>query len=102
MAKYTQISNGSSGSDVRTAQELLKQNGYNLTVDGIFGAKTEAAVRDYQKKNGLTVDGIVGTNTWGALTKPADTTTKTTDTTKTTNTEFTYEPYQQSDAVTKA
>jgi peptidoglycan hydrolase-like protein with peptidoglycan-binding domain len=68
MATYNQISYGSSGSTVTELQKLLNQNGYNIAVDGIFGANTQAAVKDYQQKNGLAADGIVGTNTWGALT----------------------------------
>lgn len=36
-------------------------------VDGIFGTKTLAAVRQFQKANGLTVDGVVGKNTWKKL-----------------------------------
>lgn len=65
---YSQVSYGSSGSDVKTLQELLNQNGYSLDVDGRFGPATLAAVKDYQKSNQLDVDGIVGKNTWGALT----------------------------------
>ena len=69
MANYNQVSYGSSDKEtVKTLQELLNQNGYNLSVDGIFGAKTQQAVKDYQTKKGLAVDGIVGKNTWGALT----------------------------------
>ena len=68
MATYKQVSYGSQGSEVTELQKLLNNNGYNLSTDGIFGAKTQAAVKDYQKKNSLAVDGIVGTNTWGALT----------------------------------
>ncbi len=41
-----------------------------LTVDGEFGAKTEAAVRDFQERFGLVVDGIVGQDTWHALMAP--------------------------------
>lgn len=39
----------------------------DLVVDGIFGPKTEAAVRAFQSDENLTVDGIVGRNTWTAL-----------------------------------
>lgn len=69
MANYSQISYGSKGSDVTELQKLLNNNGYNLSVDGDFGTKTQDAVKDYQQKNGLSVDGIVGNQTWGALTK---------------------------------
>ena len=48
-------------------QKILNSQGYNLSVDGIFGPKTEAAVRDYQKKKELSVDGIVGPKTWTML-----------------------------------
>jgi len=36
-------------------------------VDGVFGPKTEAAVKAFQTDQGLVVDGIVGRNTWKAL-----------------------------------
>lgn len=68
MAVYSTVRNGSRNNDVSTLQSTLNSKGYNLTVDGIFGSKTEAAVRDYQSKNNLAVDGIVGTNTWTSLT----------------------------------
>lgn len=57
------LSYGSKGNDVSNLQKLLNQKGYNLSVDGIYGDKTLAAVRDWQKKNGYTVDGLVGPNT---------------------------------------
>lgn len=44
-----------------------------MSVDGKFGSKTQSAVKDYQKKNGLSVDGIVGTKTWGSLNKNTNT-----------------------------
>lgn len=68
---YKQISYGSRGSDVRELQKKLNENGYSLEVDGQFGSKTQAAVKDYQKKNNLQVDGIAGKNTWGRLSKAA-------------------------------
>lgn len=66
MARAT-LQRGSKGSAVSELQTILNKNGYNLSVDGDFGEKTEAAVRDYQTKSGLGVDGIVGVNTWGKL-----------------------------------
>lgn len=128
--KYTQVSYGSSGSSVKQLQKLLNNNGYNLSVDGVFGSKTQAAVKDYQKKSGLTVDGIAGNNTWGSLTSagksstttgsgnaaknPSKTpsTTQKTTTTKTTKTAsqkvlskvpaFKYDPYTESNTVAQA
>ena len=65
---YTMVAYGSQGSAVRQLQSELNKRGYSLDEDGIFGKKTRAAVRDYQKKNGLTmVDGIAGDETWGSL-----------------------------------
>lgn len=58
---------GGSGSSVAEYQALLNQFGYNLAVDGDHGPKTDAAVRDFQAKNGLVVDGIVGPITMAAL-----------------------------------
>lgn len=68
---------GSQGSEVRQIQQKLIEWGYlSGTADGIYGAKTEAAVKRFQKNNGLTQDGIAGpatlrsmgisTNTTGA------------------------------------
>ena len=52
---------------VQTLQYLLRARGHNLTVDGIFGPATDAAVRAFQQQKGLAVDGIVGPATWSAL-----------------------------------
>ena len=52
---------------VETLQYLLRARGHNLTVDGIFGPGTAAAVRAFQQQEGLVVDGIVGPATWSAL-----------------------------------
>lgn len=67
--KHPTIKMGSKGEYVKELQKLLNQNGNNLEVDGIFGAKTESAVRKYQIQKGLAVDGIVGPKTWAALLK---------------------------------
>ena len=59
---------GSKGDAVRELQLALYHLDHeNLMVDGIFGGKTEAAVRDFQEKCGLTADGIVGPKTWAAI-----------------------------------
>ena len=62
---YTMVAYGSQGSAVKQLQSELNKRGYQLDEDGVFGKKTKAAVRDYQKKNRLTmVDGIAGDETW--------------------------------------
>ena len=59
---------GSRGDDVKKLQETLNTLGYDCgTADGIFGAKTEIAVRSFQQANGLAADGIAGKNTLALL-----------------------------------
>ena len=61
---------GSTGEYVTLLQTKLIQRGYDLTpygADGKFGAKTETAVKAFQKDAGLSADGICGRNTWSAL-----------------------------------
>ena len=63
-----QIKRGSRGELVALVQLMLHEKGYSCgSADGIFGTKTESAVRSYQKARGLSVDGIVGTNTYAKL-----------------------------------
>jgi len=55
-------------SQLKTIQQKLKNWGYYTgKVDGINGSKTIAAVKAFQKKNGLKADGIVGTKTAAAM-----------------------------------
>ena len=62
------LENKRAGASVKALQGLLNGLGYSCgTVDGEFGSKTLAAVKKFQKENGLTQDGIVGAKTWGAL-----------------------------------
>ena len=69
-ANLVQLSLGSDNKEaVSQLQRLLNENGANLGVDGIFGVKTDAAVRQYQQQNGLDPDGIVGPKTWNLLLK---------------------------------
>lgn len=58
---------GSTGQDVRNLQGILHQINYSISLDGIFGARTEATVKQFQKDQSLLVDGIVGSKTWSAL-----------------------------------
>lgn len=58
-------------STIREIQTRLKNWGYYTgNVDGIFGYKTETAVKKFQSKNGLVVDGKVGPRTLEALGLP--------------------------------
>ncbi|MDQ3814579.1 MAG: peptidoglycan-binding protein [Armatimonadota bacterium] len=61
------VKSGSKGNAVRAAQTLLKHQGYDVPVDGIFGAQTKAAVLKFQSRTGRTKDGIVGPYTWCEL-----------------------------------
>ena len=61
------LKKGSKGDSVKLLQELLNKHGFNLTVDGDFGNKTEEAVKQFQRRLNLTVDGIVGSKTFEAL-----------------------------------
>ena len=59
---------GSGGAVVSEIQTRLKNWGYyNGDVDGVYGSRTEKAVRWFQQKNGLNVDGQVGDQTLAAL-----------------------------------
>ena len=59
---------GSAGDTVAEIQRRLKNWGYyGGAVDGIYGGKTEEAVRYFQRKNGLSVDGQTGDKTLAAL-----------------------------------
>lgn len=114
---------GSTGDDVKKLQTALGFTGKD--VDGIFGAKTQKAVTDYQSANGLTVDGIAGEKTLGKLYSTGSTnntatpaaTTQNTDTGTGKNTfttpagntyesftydEFTYDPFSGSDTLNQA
>jgi len=58
---------GSRGDEVRRLQTALNEQGYGLAVDGVYGPKTQSAVRDYQSKHSLQVDGIFGPLTSASL-----------------------------------
>ena len=61
------VKKGHQNHPVKSLQYLLRQRGQRIDADGIFGAKTDEAVRAFQRSKNLTADGIVGPNTWSAL-----------------------------------
>ncbi|TWH00147.1 putative peptidoglycan-binding domain-containing protein [Mesorhizobium sp. J18] len=63
----TLLRRGSSGEQVRDLQRLLSALGYPLAVDGRFGPATEAAVKRFQRDEGLAIDGIAGPATIAAI-----------------------------------
>jgi metacaspase-1 len=58
---------GDRGDAVIELQQLLRDHGYGITPDGIFGVFTASIVRQFQRSYGLTADGVVGEDTWSAL-----------------------------------
>jgi hypothetical protein len=66
------IGRGATGDLVVWAQEHLLSAGYNVGVDGGFGAHTQQAVQQFQTAHGLSPDGVIGTQTWMALLRYRD------------------------------
>ena len=62
-----EVSKGAKGNLTMILQMALFLKGYNLSMDKIFGADTEAKVKEFQKSKGLAVDGIAGKNTFKLL-----------------------------------
>ncbi len=58
---------GDSGNEVTALQHLLNEYNQLVTVDGVFGNQTRAAVINFQDIAGITADGIVGKKTWKKL-----------------------------------
>lgn len=68
VAEAATLRQGSSGEQVKTLQQKLKNWGYySGSVDGVFGSGTKSAVMYFQRNNGLTADGVVGSRTAAAL-----------------------------------
>ncbi len=70
--QHKTLRKGDKGEEVQYMQQLLAKTGSELTIDGIFGNGTLAAVKTFQTKHGLKSDGIVGPQTWKELEKYAD------------------------------
>lgn len=63
---------GSQGESVRKLQQLLNDRldpGPQLQVDGVFGARTNAAVVQFQQGTRISTDGVAGNETWFHLLK---------------------------------
>ncbi|MEG1309829.1 MAG: peptidoglycan-binding domain-containing protein [Bacilli bacterium] len=56
-----------SGNKVKLAQTLLRQHGYNIAVDGIWGPASESATKSFQRKLNMSADGLIGKHTWAYL-----------------------------------
>jgi peptidoglycan hydrolase-like protein with peptidoglycan-binding domain len=62
------VEKGDNGDPVYAVQYVLHNKfGYDITVDGDFGPKTDGTVREFQERYNLAVDGQVGPRTWRAL-----------------------------------
>ena len=65
---FPTLKRGSLSNYVLIAQDDLNTLGFRTgELDGIFGAATQNAVKNYQNSRGLVADGIVGCNTWRSL-----------------------------------
>lgn len=53
--------------DVRLLQKRLHQERLSVRVDGLFGARTERALKQFQRRYGLRADGVCGPLTWSVL-----------------------------------
>ena len=67
VSKYFTVKRGCKGGAVRRLQTWLQDIGYTLSDDGDFGPTTEATTKAFQRDHGLTIDGVVGQKTWAAL-----------------------------------
>ena len=67
LSPWPVVATGQNGHPVKTLQFLLRARGHTVTVDGIFGPQTEAAVKAFQTSKGLAANGTVDPNSWTAL-----------------------------------
>jgi hypothetical protein len=66
-ATRSEVRRGDSGPAVLELQQELVRRGAKIVPDGKFGRRTEAAVKAFQRSNGLVADGRAGPRTWKAL-----------------------------------
>jgi len=53
-------------SNLRTWQQQMRNRGWTIGVDGLYGPETAGVVKSFQKEKGLSVDGLIGPKTWAA------------------------------------
>lgn len=53
-------------SDLRRWQQRMKDRGWSITPDGLYGNRTASVARAFQKEKGLAVDSLIGNDTWDA------------------------------------
>lgn len=61
------LKSGMKGQTVTLLQQRLREHGFGIKVDGLFGPNTEAAVQSFQAAHNINPDGVVGTLTWNLL-----------------------------------
>jgi peptidoglycan hydrolase-like protein with peptidoglycan-binding domain len=67
------IKRGARGDAVKQLQQFLRAAGHDVgTIDGVFGGKTLAGMRQFQEHQGLQPDGVVGPNTRGVIKRIAE------------------------------
>src|SRR6266540_4231317 len=67
IAPFPLVHRGDRVFPVRPLQRLLCARNHPVSVDGIFGPNTQAAVKAFQSSKGLAADGVVGPATWSKL-----------------------------------
>jgi peptidoglycan hydrolase-like protein with peptidoglycan-binding domain len=67
ISPFPLVSQGDEAHPVPTLQYLLRAHGSGIAVDGLFGPRTDQAVRAFQQSRNLAVDGVVGPRTWAAV-----------------------------------
>lgn len=54
------------GEGLRVWQQRMRDRGWDISVDGLYGTETAGVARAFQTEKGLTVDGLIGPETWTA------------------------------------
>ncbi|MEO1067208.1 MAG: peptidoglycan-binding domain-containing protein [Pseudomonadota bacterium] len=62
-----ELASGDKGPAVKRLQARLTKEGFDLTIDGVFGNTTRGAVCRFQRDHGIRDDGVVGPVTWATL-----------------------------------